>query len=218
MSEYKRCKTCGKEKLLSEFYRQANCLHGRQPRCKACKRLKYLKPAAPPIPGEVWKGVLSFEDTYEVSNLGRVRRVKPGRSTYPGYILRQFVRGGNYKHVQLLSESGPKGFVVQQLVLEAFAGPRPEGQEINHKDGNKLNNRLENLEWVTRAENMRHAYRIGLNPLKHGRKTWSAKLTDALVLKIRASEEDHEVLAQRYGVSVSAIRHVRTGRTWKHLL
>lgn len=100
------------------------------------------------------------------------------------------------------------------------------GLQVNHKNGIKHDNRASNLEWVTLAENRRHAYATGLQNAKHrrGEKSNFAKLTAAKVLKI--SKElvgcrkmgDQAKLAKKYRVSPALICMIKKGRVWKHIL
>ncbi|WP_442965127.1 HNH endonuclease [Pseudomonas sp. ESBL1] len=105
--------------------------------------------------------------------------------------------------------------------IREVPGPCPEGQEVNHIDGNKQNPRLDNLEYVTRSENMRHAFRTGLLS-RDGARNSKAALTEDDVRAIR-SEYTGEYgqcasFARRYGVSHSAIQDIVHGRNWTHLL
>lgn len=105
---------------------------------------------------EIWKPVPGFVK-YEVSNLGRVRRCVPGRSTRIGKVLKPQPKNG-YFTVLL---SGPNGFKhrsVHRLVAAAFLGPCPDGYEVNHKDRVRSNNRLDNLEYMTPSDQQRHAW------------------------------------------------------------
>lgn len=103
---------------------------------------------------------------------------------------------------------------VHHLVTAAFIGPRPTGAYINHKNSIRTDNRPNNLEYVTPAENQRHAARNGR--MQHGEARWNARLKRSQVLAIRDSEESNAVIARRYGVSISAISDVRRGRSWWH--
>lgn len=123
-------------------------------------------------PTEIWKKVTGFE-TYEVSNFGRVRSLnrqvgcKGGHTLIKkGKILKPFIVGGYYC-VGLWSKSKTKTSRVSRIEAEAFI-PNPENKsQVNHNDGNKLNNHLPNLEWATPRENTQHAIRTGLaNPRK----------------------------------------------------
>ena len=105
--------------------------------------------------GEIWKPIKGFEGIYEVSNLGNVRNAK-GRTRKPflipkGYLMIDLFRNRERTHAR-----------VNRLVADAFV-PNPDNKpEVNHKNGDKADNRAENLEWSTKSENMLHAYRSGL--------------------------------------------------------
>jgi hypothetical protein len=117
---------------------------------------------------ELWKPVLHYEEQYEVSNLGRIRSIermvvnKSGLRTVPYKILSPFVNEVGYQLVILYNGNKQKAVRVHRLVATAFV-PNPDGKrEVNHNDGDKLNNAASNLGWMTRKENMEHAYRMGL--------------------------------------------------------
>ena len=103
---------------------------------------------------EEWR---RFRDTpYEVSNLGNVRKLG-------GRLLRACASGNGYIIFATHVAGKRTNVLMHRAVLEVFIGPCPEGKEVNHKDGNKHNNALSNLEYVTRSENGKHAVRMGLN-------------------------------------------------------
>ena len=115
---------------------------------------------------EIWSPVLScehrYKDRYEVSNLGRVRaspaaRIKGSR---PGRILSYSHDDRGYPQVFLYKGYRQHTIKIHRLVAEAFLGPRPAGAQVNHIDGDKTNNRIDNLEWVSNQENCWHAYRV----------------------------------------------------------
>lgn len=120
-----------------------------------------------------------------------------------------------------------RGTGVHVLVAEAFFGPPPEGHEVNHKNGDKADNRLENLEYVTKQENYWHSVDIGVRPMRgnptfplNGGANPQAKLTDLDVRKIRATEMrrgTHALLAREYGVCKHTIKDIIHRRTWKHI-
>lgn len=117
-----------------------------------------------------WKPVVGYEGMYEVSNTGLVR----GLDRYVVHCngVHQFVKGimlnqkttyDGYKEVTLQKQHKPKCIRVHRLVAFAFLGNPPnEKMEVNHIDGNKVNNNVSNLEWVTSSENQKHAYQMGL--------------------------------------------------------
>jgi HNH endonuclease/NUMOD4 motif len=109
--------------------------------------------------GEKWRSFL--DDHYEVSNLGRVRRLKARKGAVVGREIRQFPDRG-YMHVVVSVNATLQTLWVHKLVTDAFLGQRPAGMNVNHKDGNKANNVLSNLEYVTFSRNTRHAIEAGL--------------------------------------------------------
>jgi hypothetical protein len=112
-------------------------------------------------------------------------------------------------------------FDLHRLVVQAFLPARQEGQETNHKDGNKNNNRADNLEWVTPSENLKHSYRLGLHQptVLRGEDSGSAKLTGQQVREIRASEGtvSRHRLAAMYGVSRIHITRIQRGTVWRDI-
>ncbi len=113
---------------------------------------------------EIWKDVCGYEGHYQVSNLGNVRSLRYNDSPRKNAkIIKPFDNGG-YKRVTFRTNYAGKNFLVHRLVAAAFV-PNPENkQDVNHIDGNKFNNRADNLEWVTKSENVLHAIKTGLRP------------------------------------------------------
>lgn len=106
---------------------------------------------------EVWLKIEGYCGKYEVSNMGNVRSLK-GKTK----LLQQRTLNSGYLYVSLTSNCKSNNKTVHRLVTEAFI-PNPEGKGfVNHIDGNKTNNCANNLEWVTKSENMKHAYKNGL--------------------------------------------------------
>jgi len=109
---------------------------------------------------------------------------------------------------------------VHILTAEAFWGPRSDGIEMNHKDGNKANNRLENLEYCTKSENIRQGYRMGLIGPRSGTLNGEAVVTeeDVLAMRLRAQDgEECASLGRRYGISKTSAWRACVGLSWRHV-
>lgn len=164
---------------------------------------------------EHWKPVVGYEGLYEVSTLGNVRSL---RRSVPRMMSSTLSRYG-YHVVNLRRDGRSFTHQVSNLVLAAFVGPS-RGLTCNHKDGNKVNNRAENLEWVTRAENLAHAWRTGLLR-NYGERNHLSKLTERSVREIRRRRKAGESLrdiATTYEVTVGNISAICCGKSWKQLL
>ncbi len=105
---------------------------------------------------EVWRDIPGYKGLYQVSNFGRIKSLKRNR------IIKQQVQNGGYKLIHLYSNSKRKALTVHRLVALSFISNPQNKPHINHKDCDKSNNWLDNLEWVTPSENMQHAFKNGL--------------------------------------------------------
>ena len=151
--------------------------------------------------GETWKAVKGFPD-YAVSDKGRVKRVTDTTRCPAGTILKPCRHPAGYLAIGLGGpRKSPNVRLIHRLVAEAFLGPCLKGYEVNHKDGNKQNNAVGNLEYCTGSENKRHAVAMGL--YHSGSKNHSAKLTDEQVEEIRLladSGKSQKFIASQFGV------------------
>lgn len=160
---------------------------------------------------EIWKDIEGFEGVYQISNYGRVKSLRKKCGT----IIKEesmrklsLTRDGYYK-VRLIRGDKDVTTRVHRLVAKAFI-PNPENKEtVNHIDGNKLNNHVDNLEWSTRHEQLQHAYDLGLKKPHRGAKNSQAKLTNEQAEEIRRTYVKHSkngksssvALAKKYGVT-----------------
>lgn len=117
-----------------------------------------------PAVNEIWVPVIGYEDSYSVSNTGKVKSIdrEVACGKIKGKELTQTLLPCGYLEVSLWSRNKGKHKRVHRLVASAFCNKREGCDEVNHIDGNKLNNRADNLEWCTKSENMLHAYKTGL--------------------------------------------------------
>ena len=177
------------------------------------------------LDAEVWRPIPGYEGLYEVSNIGRVKSLertitmKTGqRQHWPERIKKHHLNNIGYYSVMLSHKGKQKLHQVHRLVAMAFLGVEPNLQ-VNHKDCNKLNNNLLNLEWVTLADNIRHAFANGLIS-RQGRKGEVhpfSKLTEEQVLQIINLNGTHVDIARQYGVSRSTIADIKNKKRWRHL-
>lgn len=118
---------------------------------------------------EVWKDIPKYEEKYQASNFGNIRsKTYEGRNIIKNLKLTK--RKDGYLQVQLYE----KKFLVHRLVAITFLGNK-ENLVVNHKDGNKENNNVNNLEWVTSSENTIHAYNNSLKKKYYGKNNWNSK-------------------------------------------
>ncbi len=183
---------------------------------------------------------------YEVSDLGNVRRAKPGHATFVGRPVLLGYSGSGYASVHLGGSSVRRAYV-HHLVAEAFIGARPAGAVVNHIDANKTNNALRNLEYVSARENVMHGLanvvrRKGpTKPVapKPGRPTgdrhWMkrmperiargsamphCKLTPDDVRNARqraAAGEQQKIIAAELGISVAQMSRIIRGLRWTYV-
>ena len=114
---------------------------------------------------EIWKDVVGYESLYQVSNLGNVKSMKYAYINKIRILTFHYNKKG-YRRVHLTKNKIDKYLSVHRLVAEAFI-PNPNNYpQVNHKDGNKLNNSVDNLEWCTNEYNFQHALRFSLKNRK----------------------------------------------------
>ena len=174
---------------------------------------------------EIWKDIPGFEGSHQVSDIGRVRSVDRviaikdvSMRKHKGRVLKPYISNKGYERLSLCNDNGVTNKLVHRLVLEAFKPHVNMGDlQVNHIDGDKLNNHLTNLEWVTGRDNILHAYDIGLID-KKGERGSNAKLSNANVLEILRrldTGSSQREIALDYGVSKSCITKINRGYSWK---
>lgn len=168
--------------------------------------------------------ILGYEGCYSVSDSGLVRSESRPRKTKAGgvHTIRTRIRkqtptnqGGSYYRVSLWLNSKSKFAFVHRLVAQAFI-PNPLNlPHVNHKNGVSMDNRAENLEWVTPAQNSAHASSTGLTI--RGSAHYRAKLDESDIAPIRLSNKPVSELAKCYGVGISTIYRIRDNAQWRHV-
>jgi len=172
---------------------------------------------------ELWKDIKGFEGLYQISNTGKVKSLpKKCGTTYKGETIRKLSQTKDgYLKVRLIGNGKDITTRIHRLVAIAFI-PNPLNKDtVNHIDGNKHNNNVENLEWSTRTEQLNHAYSLGLKKIDKGENNIQAKLTNAQVKEIKTlykkgSRKFGSVkLALKYNVSHRTILNIVNNKTYQ---
>lgn len=159
--------------------------------------------------GIVWKDIPGYDGRYMASSLGEIMRcpfkhpnkLTGGYSVFPSKILKPEIKKNGYLHLQLTGTDGKnRTWTVHRLIGKTFLGATDgDGMVINHKDGNKTNNVLTNLELITASENKKHAFKIGLIPRKMN------ETQIAEIVKRYNAGETQRALAREFGVHYSTV-------------
>lgn len=163
---------------------------------------------------------------YFITRSGRVfSKYRAGRHFKNGPIykpveLKQQMSGRGYRMVFLTNKNGKATCYIHKLIAQTFI-PNPfNKREVNHKDGDKLNNNIKNLEWVTKKENYYHAIRTGLLN-NRGENHAMSKLTVKDVIKIRALQKEGKLtekeIASMFKVCRQCINNIKNHKSWKHI-
>lgn len=175
---------------------------------------------------EIWNKIVGYEGVYEVSNFGSVKsleRVVQNSTTASGFMkvkgmLINSRMGKDYINITLTRFGKKNTFNIHRLVAIAFLENPENLPFVNHKDGNKLNNLLDNLEWSTEKENTRHAYSTGLIP--SGSSSHYAKLDERSVAEIifinKTTKLTYSLIGKLFGVCPESVSNMCRGKSWKH--
>jgi hypothetical protein len=174
---------------------------------------------------ERWKPVPGYEDCYSISDLGRLARTATyGAKPKHCWKIRAPALKNGYRSYHMCRDGIRKYQLAHVMVWRAFKGPIPNNREVNHKDGNRNNSCLSNLELMTRSENAAHSFRaLGrakFNISQHGSRNGSAKLTEKdipEIFRLSALGMYQWQIAERFGVSQPAIGFVLRGKHWRHI-
>jgi len=180
------------------------------------------------IEKEIWKDIKGYEGFYQVSNLGNIKSLKSFLFTKSGIkkqrrerLMNQTIKYNGYKTIMFSINNNHKRFHVHRIVAQTFILNIENKPQVNHKNGIKADNRVENLEWVTASENSIHA--IKNNLIKTGEDSSYSKLTKNQVLIIRRLFKinpnfNKTYVAKKLGVRDTTIHKIINNQRWKHLL
>lgn len=169
---------------------------------------------------EVWKKAKGYSN-YEVSNFGRLKTFN-WKGSKREAILKPAPDKSGYLRTVLKGDNGvSKTIKVHRVVLNTFK-PTDKILEVNHINGIKNDNRVENLEWCTRKENIQHCIDNNLQYVLKGEEIGNSKLTEKDVIYIRENYKPRVItrmfLSKKFNVSEATIKDILYKRTWKHLL
>ena len=169
------------------------------------------------LPNEIWRDVVGYEGIYQVSNMGRMKSIiwRCAR------LINPCLHTGGYLILGLYKDGKRRNHYLHVLVAQAFI-PNPDNKlQINHIDGDKTNNHVENLEWTTRKENIQHSWKIGLRISRKGTANKNSKLTSEQVHYIRSHYVHHSrkfgsrALSKMFNVDPETILNVVKYKTYK---
>lgn len=233
------CINCGVEKETNLFYKNKNSYTGLRMPCKYCisknNKSKTIKKYANDniiinLNNEIWVNVKGYEDSYMVSNFGRIKSKDRNVIRLNGFEI--FTKGGlrknslkksGYFDIGLWKEGNVKRFSVHKLVAINFIPNPYNNPVINHKNCDKKDNRVENLEWCTHKENIQHSWINGLSYVLKGEKAVNSILTRQKVLAIRRlfkinPKSNQRNIAKKLNVHYVTINNVVNSKTWRHIL
>lgn len=173
------------------------------------------------------KDINGYEGLYTININGeiwaktKIQKGRPGRKSHvrKGFKKKIHINGG-YPSVVLSKDNKTKHHFLHRLIYENYIGVIPSNLQINHKDGNKLNYNLSNLEVVTCKENVRHAWKTKLAKPLYGEENNNSRITNDVVKNIRKDRLNgltYKYIAKKYNISISSVFNVCKKLTWKHV-
>jgi hypothetical protein len=175
---------------------------------------------------EVWKDIKGYEGHYQISNLGRVKSLSRAVKSRVGVfgtkkeiILKPFKNGDGYLKYKLCINGKEKSVISHRLVANEFLENPLNKPQVNHKNGIKDDNRVDNLEWVTSSENVIHSLANNLKIPQKGSEHGMSKLTEKEVLEIRAIGRTKTLkeVGKIYNVDMSLVSMILLNKIWNHV-
>ncbi len=228
----KKCAFCGVEKHYDCFYKRKQNNNTRASRCIECMRKNdlsktYEKPKG--LDGEIWKDIPGYEGLYQSSNFGRIKSLsrtisqKNGiKRTIREIIIKTHI-SGMYLAMSTVDVFGNKKTTsVHRLVAITFIPNLENKPCVNHINGIKTDNRVENLEWCTYLENEIHSRDVLNKKYAFGEMSSSAKLTEQKVLAIRRLHKinpkyNRKKIALKLGIHHYSLNDIHRRKSWKHI-
>jgi hypothetical protein len=166
---------------------------------------------------ELWKDIEGWEGIYQISNNGNVKSFRWNKEK----LLKIQTDTGGYSFISLhVSEGKRDKRLIHRLVAQAFI-PNPDNKlEVNHKDLNKKNNHIDNLEWATRSENIKHSIKHGHHYIPKGVQQPKAKINDDIAKEIKIELKNGKMpmeISKKLNVPYYIVKDIKRCRTWNHV-
>ena len=174
---------------------------------------------------EIWKDIRGYENRYQVSNFGRVKslyyqyisgKYKQTLRVKPEYMMSQTTNVYGYKRIGLTKNGIQKNYSVHRLVAQEFISNPMNLPQVNHLNGIKSDNRVENLEWVTEKENVIHSFRVLGHKPSYGRR----KINNNIIRKIKTdllNGMSGTDVSKKYKLSPGNISLIKNNKIWEHI-
>lgn len=162
----------------------------------------------------MWKKINGYP-YYEICEEGKVKSLARGKKKNDKILKNTLLKTGYY-HVDLCYEGKRTKKLIHRLLAEAFIENKENKPQVNHINGIKSDNRLENLEWVTISENQLHSIKAGLRHTK-GEKNSQCKLKEYDVLFILNDKRKYKDIANNFNISISTVADIKRGYSWTHI-
>ncbi len=168
---------------------------------------------------EIWEDLIELDSKYSISNYGKIKSFYNSTGSKGiNHILKPNKNSYGYLKVDLTKNKKSKTYYIHQLVAKTFLRESYfEGAQINHKDGNKENNTIDNLEWCTQSQNIKHAYDTGLMTVKklNNKIKLSRSIAEAIRNEYKSNNISIRYLSSKYNVSNNCIYKIVKCITWK---
>ena len=161
------------------------------------------------------RDVKGYEGLYFVNELGEIYSYPKKTRKGVRKMLAQKNNNG-YLSIDLCKNGNIKKYSLHRIIALAFLDNIENKEQVNHINGNKHDNRIENLEWSTRSENQKHSIETGLRSAK-GEKNSQSKLTEIQVLNIFNDKRTYNQISKDFNISIGTISDIKRGHTWNHI-
>ena len=162
---------------------------------------------------EIWKDVKDYEGLYQISNLGNIRKMRfinNITNKEKQFNIKPQINNSGYYRVMLFKNGNYKNKLLHRIVAETFINNPDKKNQVNHKDGNKLNNCVQNLEWCSQSENMKHAYK---NKLAKSYATGKFGANSLKAKKVNMLDKKTKQTIKTFGSLIDAAKYIGVNKS-----